>query len=47
MDGDKATGTERQKWDRKSFANIFHALKLRLNEESIKFCRRVGGEKGT
>jgi hypothetical protein len=45
MGNDRATGAERQEWDRKSCVNIFEALKLDLTERSIKFCRRVG-EKG-
>jgi hypothetical protein len=45
MEGDRMTGAERQDWDKKSCGNIFHALKLKITEDSIKFCRRVG-EKG-
>ncbi len=32
MESDRAIGTERQEWDRKSCVNIFEALKLDLTE---------------
>ena len=41
----RATGSERQDWDRKSCVNIFKALKLNLGEDAIRFCRRVGEKK--
>ena len=41
----RATGSERQEWDRKSCVNIFKALKLNLGEDAIRFCRRVGEKK--
>jgi hypothetical protein len=45
MSSERATGTERQEFDKKSCAKIFEALGLRMTEKDIKFCRRVG-EKG-
>jgi hypothetical protein len=41
----RATGSERQDWDRKSCVNIFKALKLNIGEDAIRFCRRVGEKK--
>ena len=41
----RATGSERQEWDRKSCVNIFRALKLNIGEDAIRFCRRVGEKK--
>jgi len=41
----RATGKERQEWDRKSCMNIFNALKLKISEDGIRFCRRVGEKK--
>ena len=45
MDGERATGKERQEWDRKSCVKIFDELKLSLRNEDIKFCRRLGEKK--
>lgn len=39
---DRATGSARIEWDRKSCHNIFKALEVRMDEDDIKFCRRVG-----
>ena len=37
-----ATGRERWEWDMLTCRNIFKILNLRITEENIKFCRRVG-----
>ena len=39
---ERATGKDRQEWDKKSCVNIFRELKLSMTEEAVKFCRRVG-----
>ncbi len=44
-ENEKATGLERQEWDKKSCGNIFAALELDMTDKDIKFCRRIG-EKG-
>jgi len=44
--GDKATGIERMEWDKRSCQNIFDELKLSINIDDIKFCRRLGERKG-
>ncbi len=40
--GEKTTGMERIEWDKQSCKNIFDELKLEINIEDIKFCRRLG-----
>ena len=40
-----ATGRERWEWDMLTCRNIFSRLQLRITDENVKFCRRVG-EKG-
>ena len=37
-----ATGRERWEWDMLTCRNIFRILNLRITDENIKFCRRVG-----
>jgi hypothetical protein len=39
---ERATGRERMEWDRKQCAEIFEAAGAGLDEDDIKFCRRVG-----
>ena len=41
-----ATGRERWEWDMLTCRNIFKILNLRITEENIKFCRRVGERGG-
>ena len=41
-----ATGAERWDWDIASCRNLFKELNLRITEENIKFCRRVGERGG-
>ena len=38
----EATGKERWEWDMLTCRNIFRILNLRITDENIKFCRRVG-----
>jgi len=45
MEEERATGKERQEWDRTCCVKIFDALKLSLKNEDIKFCRRLGEKK--
>jgi hypothetical protein len=45
MEDERATGKERQEWDRTGCVKIFDALKLSLKNEDIKFCRRLGEKK--
>jgi type I site-specific restriction-modification system R (restriction) subunit len=45
MEGERATGKERQELDRKSCVKIFEELKLSLRNKDIKFCRRLGEKK--
>jgi hypothetical protein len=42
MEGGRMIGAERQDLGRKSCRNIFQALKLKIMEDSMEFCRRVG-----
>jgi hypothetical protein len=42
LDDERATGSERIEWDKRQCSKIFHAIDLRLKEDDIKFCRRVG-----
>jgi len=42
LDDDRATGMERIDFDKKQCSKIFHAIEVRLKEDDIKFCRRVG-----
>jgi len=42
LDDDRATGMERIEFDKKQCSKIFHAIEVRLKEDDIKFCRRVG-----
>ena len=44
-ENERATGQERLEWDKQSCVNIFHELKLDMEMEDVKFCRRIG-EKG-
>jgi hypothetical protein len=39
---EEATGRERWDWDIKSCENLFHALKIDIPVDNIRFCRRVG-----
>ncbi len=41
-----AKGVERIEWDRRSFLNVCTALKVAIQDDDVRFCRRVG-EKGT
>jgi hypothetical protein len=43
---EKASGKERQDWDRKSCFNIFSAMKIEMEGDAVRFCRRVGEKKG-
>ena len=42
---EKATGAQRMSWDRQSVLNIAGELRVDMNEDTIKFCRRVGDKK--
>jgi len=42
---EKASGKERQEWDRKSCYNIFSAMGVVLDGDAVRFCRRVGERK--
>ena len=41
-----ARGRDKWNWDVQTCNNLFQALKLNLNADNIKFCRRVG-ERGS
>jgi len=43
---EKSTGKDRQEWDRKSCYNVFRAMGITVNEDAVRFCRRVGEKKG-
>jgi hypothetical protein len=43
---EKSSGKERQEWDRKSCYNVFGAMGVKMEEEAVRFCRRVGERKG-
>jgi len=42
---EKSSGKERQEWDRKSCINVFTAMGVIMEEEAVRFCRRVGERK--
>ena len=45
--GQRATNLEeRWEWDICSCENIFNAMKLPINRNAIKFCRKIGEQSG-
>ena len=42
---EKSSGKDRQEWDRKSCYNVFSGMGVILEEDAVRFCRRVGEKK--
>jgi hypothetical protein len=42
---EKSSGKDRQEWDRKSCYNVFSGMGVTLEEDAVRFCRRVGEKK--
>jgi phage shock protein A len=44
-ENERASGFEKLEWDRMSCCNVFRELRLDMDNDSIKFCRRLGERK--
>jgi hypothetical protein len=42
---ERSSGKERQEWDRKSCFNVFSGMGVTMEEDAVRFCRRVGEKK--